>query len=203
MTADVYFQASLIAEREGHWITARGYAERARALFEEVDDQANVGRLLNNLGGLNYTLGRPDDAVRYLKDAFKVLIDVGRDDDAATAVSSLAQVRLGIGEFETAEEQARHALTLLDNREDRLDEVGNAQLVLGRALLEQGRLDEAAAAFDEAEDTFEKFESTSHRAAVWIARVISLLAGATTPGPRGSTGVPPKPCRTSASNGRR
>src|SRR4051794_27413151 len=76
MTADVYFQASLIAEREGHWITARGYAERARALFEEVDDHANVGRLLNNLGGLNYTLGRPDDAVRYLKDAFKVLIDV-------------------------------------------------------------------------------------------------------------------------------
>jgi tetratricopeptide (TPR) repeat protein len=170
MTAHVYFQASLIAEREGHWVTARNYAERARGLFEEVEGQAEIGRLLNNLGGLNYTLGKPDEAVRYLKDAFKVLIDLGRDDEAATAVSSLAQVRLGTGDLTKAEEQARHALSLLGGREDRLDEIGNAQLVLGRALLEQGRLDEAAASFEDAENTFEKFESTSHRAAVWIAK---------------------------------
>ena len=170
MTAHVYFQASLIAEREGHWVTARTYAERARSLYEEVDDEADVGRLLNNLGGLNYLLGKPDDAVKYLKDAFKVLLDAGRDDEAATAVSSLAQVQLGQGELITAEEQARHALTLLDGREDRLDEIGNAQLVLGRSLLEQGRLDDAEAAFAQAEATFEKFESASHRAAAWIAK---------------------------------
>ena len=170
MTAHVYFQASLIAEREGHWVTARTYAERARSLYEEVDDEADVGRLLNNLGGLNYLLGKPDDAIKYLKDAFKVLLDAGRDDEAATAVSSLAQVQLGQGELITAEEQARHALALLDGREDRLDEIGNAQLVLGRSLLEQGHLDDAEAAFAQAEATFEKFESASHRAAAWIAK---------------------------------
>jgi len=160
----------LIAEREGHWVTARNYAERARSLYADVEDQADVGRLLNNLGGLSYLLHKPDDALRYLKDAFKVLIDIGRDEEAATAVSSLAQVHLGTGELATAEEQARHALTLMGGREDRLDEIGNAQLVLGRSLLEQGRLEEAEAAFDEAENTFERFESTSHRAAVWIAK---------------------------------
>ena len=170
MTAHVYFQASLIAEREGHWVAARGYAERARDLYEEVEDEVDVGRLLNNLGGLNYTLGKPDEAIKYLKDAFKVLIDLGRDDEAATAVSSLAQVHFGKGELTTAEEQARHALTLLGGREDRLDEIGNAQLVLGRSLLEQGRFDEAENEFGAAEVTFERFESTSHRAAVWIAR---------------------------------
>jgi len=170
MTAHVYFQASVIAEREGHWVTARAYAERAKILYEEVDDEAFVGRMLNNLGGLNYLLGKPDDAVKYLKDAFKVLIDTGSDDEAASAVSSLAQVQLGRGELELAEEQARHALSLLDGREDRLDEIGNAQLVLGRSLLEQGRLDDAEAAFVEAESTFVKFESASHRAAAWIAK---------------------------------
>ena len=170
MTAHVYFQASLIAEREGHWVTARTYAERAKTLYEEVDDEADVGRLLNNLGGLNFLLGKPDDAVKYLKDAFKVLIDTGSNDEAATAVSSLAQVQLGRGELQLAEEQARHALSLLDGREDRLDEIGNAQLVLGRALLEQGRLDDAEASFVEAESTFAKFESASHRAAAWIAK---------------------------------
>jgi predicted negative regulator of RcsB-dependent stress response len=99
-----------------------------------------------------------------------VLIDLGRDDEAATAVSSLAQIQLGRGELSTAEQQARHALALLGGREDRLDEIGNAQLVLGRSLLEQGRFDEADAEFALAEVTFAKFESTSHRAAVWIAR---------------------------------
>jgi tetratricopeptide (TPR) repeat protein len=171
MIAHVYFQASLIAEREGHWGSARQYAERAKVLYEEVDDQLDVGRMLNNLGGINFLLGKPDDAVKYLKDAVKVLIDVGgRSDEVATAVSSLAHVQLDQGDFQAAEEQARQALSLLDDHEDRLGEIGNAQLVLGRTLLEQGRLDESATALALAEETFDKFESTSHRAAVWIAK---------------------------------
>jgi len=170
ITAHVYFQASLIAEREGRWVRARSYAERAKTIYEELEARAEVGRLLNNLGGLNYLLGKPDAAIEYLTDAFRVLIDSGSQDEAATAVSSLAQVKLGIGELETAEQQARQALTLLGGREDRLDEIGNAQLVLGRALLEQGRLDEAQVAFDAADVTFEKFESASHRAAAWVAK---------------------------------
>jgi tetratricopeptide (TPR) repeat protein len=108
--------------------------------------------------------------MQYLKDAFRVLIEAGSTDEAATAVSSLAQVQLGIGAVETAEQQAQQALTLLGDREDRLDEIGNAQLVLGRALLEQGRLEDAQAALDAADVTFEKFESSSHRAAAWVAK---------------------------------
>jgi tetratricopeptide (TPR) repeat protein len=85
-------------------------------------------------------------------------------------VSSLAQVHLRTGEIEKAEEQARHALELLDGRVDFLDEIGNAQLVLGRALLEQGRLDEAEGAFERAEASFEQLSSESHRAAAWLAQ---------------------------------
>src|SRR5439155_624782 len=60
--ADIYFQASIVAEREGHWILARTYAERAKAYYEELADRTNVGRLLNNLGGLNFLLGKPEEA---------------------------------------------------------------------------------------------------------------------------------------------
>jgi tetratricopeptide (TPR) repeat protein len=69
-----------------------------------------------------------------------------------------------------AEEQARHALELLEGRVDYVDEVGSAQLVLGRALLEQGRLDEAEDAFVAAEACFGDLGSGSHRAAAWVAR---------------------------------
>jgi ATP/maltotriose-dependent transcriptional regulator MalT len=82
----------------------------------------------------------------------------------------MAQVHLRTGDPTTAEEQARHALRLLGDREDRLDEVGNARLVLGRALLEQGRLDDADEVFGAAEDAFAQLSSASHRAAAWVAQ---------------------------------
>jgi tetratricopeptide (TPR) repeat protein/DNA-binding XRE family transcriptional regulator len=167
---EAYFQASLIADREGHWVLARNYAERAKSQFEELSDRGNVGRLMNNLGGLNFLLGRTEDAAKHLKEAFSIALDMGNDAEAAQAVSSLAQVHLRTGDTVLAEEQARHALGLLDGRVDFLDEIGNAQLVLGRALLEQDRLDDAEQAFAAAETSFDQLESASHRAAAWVAR---------------------------------
>ena len=168
--ANAYFQASLIAERTGHWVLARSYAERAKALYEELHDQANVGKLLNEIGALNFQLGKPEDAVTYLKKAFEVLLDTGNDTDAGRVISSLAQVHLRTGKIELAEDQARQALELLDGRVDHLDEIGNAQLVMGRALLEQDRLQEAEQMFASAESSFEQLSSASHRAAAWIAQ---------------------------------
>lgn len=165
-----YFQASIVADREGHWVLARTYAEKAKAAFEELSDQVNVGRLTNNLGMLQFLLGKPEQAVEQLKEAVKIALDVGNDADAGQAINSLAQVHLRTGNSELAEEQARHALRLLDGREDFLDEIGNAQLVLGRSLLEQDRLDEAEACFRSSEASFEQLGSGALRAAAWVAR---------------------------------
>src|SRR5256885_1962110 len=85
-----YFQASLVADREGHWVLARNYAERARAAYEELSDKVHVGQLTNNLGALNFLLGKPDEAIGLLKEAVAVALETGRDADAAQAVSSLA-----------------------------------------------------------------------------------------------------------------
>src|SRR2546430_7809465 len=168
--AHITFQASLVAERDGHWLRARTLAERAKELYEAHGDRANLGRMLNNLGGLNYLLGKSDDAVSYLKRAFSVALEIGSDADAAQAVSSLAQVHLGAGDWSLAEEQSRHALELLADRPDFLDEIGNAQIVLGRALLEQQRLDEAEQAFAEGELSLSQLSSASHRAVAWTAQ---------------------------------
>ena len=168
--AHVTFQASLVAERDGQWLRARALAERAKDLYEAHGDRQNVGRMLNNLGGLNYLLGKSDDAVSYLKRAFSVALEVGSEPDAAQAVSSLAQVHLGAGDWGLAEEQSRHALELLDGRPDFLDEAGNALIVLGRALMEQDRLDEAEHAFAEAELNLSQLSSASHRAVAWTAQ---------------------------------
>ncbi len=167
---NAYFEASLIAERDGHWVLARTYAEQAKSAYEELSDRSNVGRLLNNLGGLEFLLGKPDRAIERLKQAFAVALEHGTDDDVATIMSSLAQVYLRTGDPVAAEEHARNALRRLDGREDRIDEIGNARLVLGRALLEQDRLDEAETALAEADDALAQLSSGPHRAAAWVAQ---------------------------------
>jgi tetratricopeptide (TPR) repeat protein len=168
--ADVYFQASIIADREGHWVLARSYAERAKAAYEELSDRGNLGRLLNNLGGINFLLGHPDEAVDFLKDAVGIALEVGNDAEAAHAVNGIAQVHLRTGDVKRAEEQARYALELLGDRLDEIAEIGNAQLVLGRALLEQDRLDEADEALQAGERAYDQLSSGSHRASAWVAQ---------------------------------
>jgi tetratricopeptide (TPR) repeat protein len=167
--ADAYFQSSLVAERTGHWVLSRNYAERAKNLFQELDDERTVGRLLNNLGGLSLLLGKPHQAIEQLKASFAVAVEVDSKGDAAQAMGGLATVHLRLGEWEAAEEHARQALQLLDGREDFLDEIGQSQLVLGRSLLERERFDEAEESFRAADATFEQFSSVSHRANVWVA----------------------------------
>jgi transcriptional regulator with XRE-family HTH domain len=169
-TARSYFQASLVAEREGHWLLARTYAERARGYYEELEDRANVGRLLNNLGGLNFTLGSPERAVELLTSAYEVAVETGDEPEAGLAMCSLAQVHLDVSEAALAEDEASRALGLFGDRPDYLQGIGTAQLVLGRALLAQDRLEEAEEILLAADKSFEQLSSVSHRAAAWVAQ---------------------------------
>lgn len=125
---------------------------------------------MNNRGGLSFLLEKPEVAVGYLTKAFALSLELGNNGDAAQAVSSLAQVHLRCGAPLLAEEQARHALSILCRRDDYLDERGNVHLVLGRALLELDRDDEALAEFAAAEWLFEKLGTASHVAAAWVAQ---------------------------------
>ena len=167
--ANTNFMASLIAQRQGHWIQSRNYAQRARELYQELNDERNVGRLLLTLGGLTLLLGDEDQAVEHLKASFSRALDNDSPADAAQALGGLARVHLGRGEYDQADELARKALALLEGREDFLHEICPSQLVLGRALMERGRLDEAEDCFRAADAAAEQLSSLSHRTEAWVA----------------------------------
>ena len=126
---------------------AREYAERSKALFERVADHEYVGKLLNNLGQLRAITGRPDEAVPLLREAFRIAVEQDNRVDAAFAASSLASARLHSGDPEGAVESADRAIELLGSREEYRQEEGNARLVMGRAHLACGRIDEAERSF--------------------------------------------------------
>ena len=163
------FQASLIAQREGHYVLSRSYAQRAKELYQQVNDERNVGRLHLMLGGLTLLLGDEEHAVEHLKASYSRALDADSPADAAQALEGIARVHLNRGEYDQADELARQSLALLQGREDYLHEVGPSQLVLGRALLERGRLDEAEECFRAADAAAEQMASISHRTEAWVA----------------------------------
>ena len=163
-------QCSVIAERGGDPRLALYYAERALETAAAIGDARTEARLLNNIGGLQFLLDRPEIAVGHLTKSFGMFLEMGNATDAAQVVSSLSHVHLRCGAPMLAEEQARHALSILDDRDDYVEERGNVHLVLGRALLEQSRPEDAMKQFAQAEWLFESLGSASHTAAAWMAQ---------------------------------
>ena len=138
-------QCSVIAERRGKLRLALFFADEARRLAVECGDRQTEARLLNNLGGLSF-LDRRRGAGGALHQAApsRCSSRSGTDADAAQAVSSVAQIHLRLGAPDPG--GGAGALRAVDPRRARptmLEERGNAQLVLGHALLDaeaqQGR----------------------------------------------------------------
>jgi tetratricopeptide (TPR) repeat protein len=168
--AHALVQASLVAERQRQWLLARFYAEQALELCRRHGDVLATARILNNLGGILFLLGETQEAERRLEEAAQTAAEAGSDADVAQAISSLAQVYERSDRPAEAVERARAAAELLAGREDFLDELGNVQLVAARALAAQGQPDAAHTWLDGAEASFTRFGSTSHLAAVYVAR---------------------------------
>ena len=121
------------------------------------------------LGGLTLLLGDEEHAVEHLKASYSRALDADSPADAAQALEGIARVHLNRGEYDQADALARQSLALLQGREDYLHEVCPSQLVLGRALLERGRLDEAEECFRAADAAAEQMASISHRTEAWVA----------------------------------
>jgi tetratricopeptide (TPR) repeat protein len=167
--AETYLDASLVAERRNEYTLAREHAERSKALFERVADHEYVGKLLNNLGQLRAITGKPEEAVPLLRESFRIAVEQDNRIDAAFAASSLASARMHSGDLEGAIESGNRAIELLSGREEYREEEGNARIVIGRAALELGRIDEAELSFTKAAECFAVVETVSHLAGAWVA----------------------------------
>jgi tetratricopeptide (TPR) repeat protein len=168
--AHAMFQASLVAERQRQWLLARFHAEQALEIYRAHGDTLSAARILNNLGGIDFLLGDVDAAETTLLEAASTAARAGSDPDIAQATSSLAQVYLRTGRTDAARTHAHAALDLLAGRTDFLEEVGNTQLVVARSHAADQDVDAARTWLDHADRTFTQLDSTSHLAAVCVAR---------------------------------
>lgn len=168
--AHALFQASCVAERRKEWLVARFYGERALELYRKHTDTLATARILNNLGGIDFLLGDVSGAEMYLAEAVEKASAAGSDVDLAQAVNTLATVYLRTDRPSEARVRAERACRLLAGRPDFRDELGNAQLVVARALAAEGNHAAALEWIDAADETFAALGSTSHLATGWVAR---------------------------------
>lgn len=168
--AHALFQASIVAERQTQWLLARCYGEQALDLYGRLENRLGEARVLNNLGGIAFLLDDPETAEKTLLAAIETADRAGSEADFAQAVNSLAQVYLRTGRPVEARARAQRAVELLAGRDDFLDELGNAQLVVAGALRAEGDVENAASWLAVAEQTFLRLGSTSHLAAAWVAQ---------------------------------
>ena len=166
--ANALFQASIVAERRRNWLLAHCHAEQALELYRTLGNRLCVARVLNNLGGIDFLLGRVESAEQTLLEAIDAAFEAESEADFAQAVNSLAQVYLRSGRPAEARARALRAIQLLEERADFRDELGNAQLVVAGSYRADGDPALAAEWLECAEATFASLGSTSHLAAAWV-----------------------------------
>ena len=169
-TADIYFQVSIIADREGHWVLARSYAERAKAAYEELSDLGQP-RPAAQQPRRDQLPPRSSGGSRRLLEGCGPHRSRGRRRRRGRTRGQ--RNRAGTSAHRRPHPRGRASALCARAAEGRVDEtaeIGNAQLVLGRALLEKDRLDEAETAFKAGEQAYDQLSSGSHRASAWVAQ---------------------------------
>src|SRR6185437_19291 len=145
--------ADPIARTRLAWAMARTYAEQGRlrlaerymgevvAQLGETEHTLLLGRAHAVLGGILVDQRRPAEADAHLERAGELMRDAGAAPELATLSADRGRAALIAGDVEGAREAARRALAETEATEPGV--AGSATLVLARAALHDGELDEA------------------------------------------------------------
>lgn len=138
-----YWNAGLVAHRNGHPEEAAALVERALAIYTEGDNERAIARLRTAYASvlLHAVPPRPDMARQLLDQARATLEKIGGAVDLAYVTTNLAASDLQLGDFEAAITHAHAGLERLGS-EHRL-QTARTLLVLASAHLRRGDLTEA------------------------------------------------------------
>jgi transcriptional regulator with XRE-family HTH domain len=161
------WEAAVIADSRHDGVEARLMADRALALYEELDNQRAVGLLRVVAAGLFLRQERPEPekAEPLLERALAELTDSGTDLDLSYLRTEQARAQLLAGRAAQASETAEAALAALPDG-DRLQR-GRMLLLVGHAARAQGKTDDALAAFRAAADYLRQAGAARQAATAW------------------------------------
>lgn len=141
---NAYWNASLVAEARGQLTLALDLAGRTLAYFSESTDERELARMRTTyaLLLLRFNPPRLDEADALLQQGHKVLSDLGLPVNLARCETEMARSALLRGDFVKAVHLAENAIARCAGTDTA--DVENARVVLGLALVMDGRPDEGA-----------------------------------------------------------
>ncbi|WP_093480467.1 MULTISPECIES: helix-turn-helix domain-containing protein [unclassified Streptomyces] len=162
-----YWNASLVAHRNGRAADALTFVRKALALYAEGEDQRAMARLRNAYAVVLLDAETPDAAAakQQLTLAEQELDRHGSTVDQAYCQTAMARADLALDDSAAAADRARSALNLLGTGH-RLQSA-RALLVLARAELRQGHAERARAACERAALSLEASEATRQAGFAW------------------------------------
>ena len=118
------------------------WAQRSLAIWKELGDLGQQGRVLNELGVRAYFEGRWDDALSYYRQAGEAYERVGDQWNAALTACNTGEILSNQGRYAEAEDTTRPAERVL-RASGALSETAFASAVLGTTAARRGRPEEA------------------------------------------------------------
>jgi len=150
------------------------WAQRSLAIWKELGDLGQQGRVLNELGVRTYFEGRWDDALSYYRQAADVYERVGDQWNAALTACNTGEILSNQGRYAEAEEMARPAERVL-RASGALSETAFADAVLGMTAARRGRLEEASRLLEAARAGYLKAQRPTEVVATEISIAETLV----------------------------
>lgn len=165
----VYWNASIVAEGRGDYAEARRLTERALAYLSEGASSRDIPRLRLHYAWLLLRSDPPEPvaALEQLDAASGDLQNVGSAIELARCSYESGRAHLMLGDARQAEVLARQGLALLGDTDTVGFDVCDGQIVLGDALVAQGDVPAAKAAYVWAADRLAMLSAGRQSAAVW------------------------------------
>jgi class 3 adenylate cyclase/tetratricopeptide (TPR) repeat protein len=131
------------------------YAERALEYFERVGYLRGVSATVNQLSARAYLAGRWEESLRLEKRSRDIDEEIGDSYSAAMSDVNIGEILADQGRAEEAESRAREALRIWKNPGAEAGTIAaEATRLLGYALAQQGRFDEALPLLEESRGAF-------------------------------------------------
>ena len=150
-------------------VLSRTYAQQARALYQELEDDRNVGRMTLNLGGLQLLLGHTGEAIEQLKLAFALAVEAGSQPDAARPWGAWRPFTCG---WRTTRRRrtmrAGHSISSRAGRTSSTRSVSPGSPWATRSWSRDSGMRRKKAS-GPADAVFEQYASVGHRAGAWVA----------------------------------
>lgn len=161
------WEAAAVAQSNNDVVAARHHADRALALYEELDSQRAVAmlRVVSAALYLRQEEPDPDRALPLLHRASDELSEVGNDVDLAYVRTEQARAELLVGRVDDAHATVTSGLAALSSG-DKLQR-GRMLLLQGHVARAQGRTEDALATFQDAADQLRQAGAVRQAATAW------------------------------------